>query len=236
MSTFSTRTPESVSPCSLARPLSTVPSSPLAPRMLKRMPLLPALCLGLCLSLGLTGCIANTAATNYYILDSGLTTPNLSADRGDARPRLQLRRVDVPGYLDRNAIVTRDGSGVRLNLAEFHNWAEPLTGGMQRVLSEVLTPQLLELGVLLQPLDDDSRGPQQIFVQVQRFDGTLGGEVVLDARWTLRDSDDKTVARGAFVQKENAGASYDSLVEAQSLLLRKLGQSMVEPIGKAVKK
>lgn len=184
----------------------------------------------------LSGCMGRSPATTYYILDSGLSTPSLEADKTDSRPRLQLRRVDIPGYLDRNAIVTRDTGGVRLNLAEFHNWAESLSGGMQRVLGEVLTPQLLERGVLLQPLDDDARGPLQIFVQIQRFDGTLGGEVVLDARWTLRDSDDKTVARGAFVDKETAGATYDSLVQAQSELLRKLGHSMVEPVVKGAKK
>lgn len=199
----------------------------------------PTLGLGLVMLLVfslLTGCMGRSPATTYYILDSGVSTPSLDAGKSDSRPRLQLRRVDIPGYLDRNAIVTRDTGGVRLSLAEFHNWAENLSGGMQRVLSEVLTPELLEHGVLLQPLDDDARGPLQIFVQVQRFDGTLGGEVVLDARWTLRDSDDRTVARGAFVDKESAGATYDTLVQAQSQLLRKLGQSMVEPVVKAAKK
>lgn len=192
------------------------------------------------LTLGLlalaAGCAGRTPATIYYVLDSGQTTPAIHADKGDARPRVQLRRVDIPGYLDRNAIVTREAGGVRLNLAEFHNWAENLSGGMQRVLAEVLTPPLLERGVLLQPLDDDVRGPMQIFVQVQRFDGILGGEVVLDVRWTLRDADDKSVARGAFVEKEAAGATYDTLVRAQSTLLQKLGQSMAEPVAKGAKR
>ena len=181
----------------------------------------------------LSGCV-RSPATSYYILDSGQTTPALREDQPDKRPRVQLRRVDIPAYLDRNAIVTREKDGVRLTLAEFHAWAESLAGGSQRVLSEVLTPLLLEKGILLQSLDDDVRGPLQIFIQVQRFDGTLGGDVVLDARWTLRDSDDKSVARGSVVDREPAGASYDSMVLAQSRLLDRMGQSMAEPLAKAV--
>ena len=178
------------------------------------------------------GCASRSPATNYYILDSGESTPSLRESKPDKRPRVQLRRVDIPGYLDRNAIVTRDAGGVRLTLAEFHAWAESLGGGAQRVLSEVLTPLLLERGVLLQAMDDDVRGPLQLFVQVQRFDGILGGEAVLDARWTLRNEDDKSIARGGFVDREPAGNSYDSLVLAQSQLLRRLGQALAEPVAR----
>ncbi len=177
---------------------------------------------GACLLL-LAGCGGRSAPTAYYMLDSGVTTPNIE---NVSAPALQLRKVDIPGYLDRSAIVTRDSGGVRVTLAEFHAWAEPLSGGMQRVLTEVMTPRLLERGVLLQPLDDDSRGPLQIFVEVLRFDGTLGQEATLEVRWTLRNSDDRTVARGAFVEREPVGTTYESLVRAQSRLLVRFGENL----------
>ncbi len=180
----------------------------------------------------LAGCGGRSAPTAYYMLDSGTTTPRIE---NVAAPALQLRKVDIPGYLDRNAIVTRDSGGVRLTLAEFHMWAEPLSGGMQRVLTEVMTPRLLEQGVLLQPLDDDSRGPLQIFMEVLRFDGTLGQEATLEVRWTLRNGDDRTVARGSFVEREPTGTTYESLVQAQSRLLVRLGEDLAPKLAAGVK-
>lgn len=176
------------------------------------------------------GCGGRSAPTTYYMLNSGTPTPRIE---NVSAPALQLRRVDIPGYLDRNAVVTRDGGGVRLTLAEFHKWAEPLSGGMQRVLTEVMTPLLLERGVLLEPLDDDSKGPLQIFVEVLRFDGTMGQETTLETRWTLRDSEDRTVARGSFVESEAAGESYEALVQAQSRLMVCFGKALAPKLAEA---
>ncbi len=175
--------------------------------------------------------------TNYYILNSGETTPIAldNLNNAEQMPKLQLRNIDLPQYLDRNSIVTRDADGVRLTLANFESWAESLDNGTKRVVAEVLTPLLLEKDILLQPLDDDSIDPWQIFIQVHRFDGTIGQSVVLDARWTVRDSQDETLTSGAFVEKAPAGADYQSLVQAHSTLLKKMAQSMIDPIANALK-
>ncbi len=196
------------------------------------------LILSLLMLLMLTACGGRSAETSFYVLNSGATTPAMALNDPDAQanmPKVQLRAVDMPKYLDRSAIVTRESNGVRLQLASFDSWAESLDSGTKRVISEVLTPLFFEKEVLLLPLDDESMGPWQIFIQVQRFDGTIGQDVVLDARWTVRDYRDNILLSGAFVDKVPAGLSYASLVQAQSDLLKKLAESMATPIISAVK-
>ncbi len=193
--------------------------------------------LSLCFILLLNACGGRSDSTSFFILDSGEVTPVLAINDLNENEiiKIQLRAVDLPKYLDRNSIVTRDQGGVLLDISSFNSWAENLDDGSKRVIAEVLTPLFLEKGVLLQPLDDDSFEHWKIFIQIQRFDGTLGSDAVLDARWTVRNHRDVTLISGAFVDKTSAGSSYSSLVQAQSNLLKKLATSMVEPIVSAVK-
>ncbi len=190
----------------------------------------------LTLSLLLSACSLRSPETSFYILDGGGKAPiNLDSIKDlDKLPTVQLSNIDMPKYLDRNAIVTRDPNGVRLNVASFNSWGEPIESGSKRVISEVLTPLLLEKNVLLQPLDDDSLSPLQIYIQVQRFDGTIGQSVSLDARWTVRNRHDEIIVSGAFSKQTGAGQDYSSLVQAHSTLLKQLAQSMANPITSAL--
>lgn len=180
------------------------------------------------LTLMLAACAGRSADTVWFMLNSGA-----GAQAGEEKiqgPRIQVRRVDIPGYLDRPAIVTREAGGVRLRLAEYHVWAEPLSDGMRRALAEALTPLLREKGTQVQAPDDDSRGALRLFVQVQRFDGSLGGEAVLEARWNLRKGNDAVAARGTFADQEPAGDSYESLVRAESALVRRMAEALAAPL------
>ncbi len=197
-------------------------------------------CVLLC-ALFITACGGRSPVTTFYVLDSGESTPVLELDQSDGKerksmPKMQIRRVDIPHYLDRDALVSRERDGVRLLLAEFDSWGESLGNGTRRVMAEVLTPLLIQEGVLLQPLDDDSLGPWQIYVQIQRLDGPLQGDVVLDARWTVRSRYDEVLVSGAFVDKAPAGLTYTTMVQAQSALLKKMAESMAVPMAQAVKK
>lgn len=183
-----------------------------------------------CCLMVLAGCWGRSGKTTFYMLESGLSTPHLELQH---MPAVQLRRVDIPGYLDRNAIVTREAGGVRLSLAEFQQWAEPLAAGIQRVLAEVMAPKLQQRGVLLQMLDNSSQGVPQVFIEIARFDGMLGGECILEARWGLRKQDDTTIAAGSFADREAAGNSYESLVQAQSRLVVRFGESLAPRLAAA---
>lgn len=184
------------------------------------------------LLLCLLAACARTPDTNWYILDSD-TQQAANQTRG---PRVHLRKVEVPAYLDRDAIVTREAGGVRLHLARFEAWAEPLPSGLQRALGDDLAPLLTAHGVVLHLPDDGAPSTLHLTVQVQRFEGCLGGEATLDARWSLCAPDERTIARGSFHGTEPAGPDYEHLIQAQSQLVRRLAHNMAPLVARAARK
>ncbi len=188
----------------------------------------------LCLSL-LTAC-GGSPPTSFYMLESKSHSPveELASINKKKMPKIILQEVQVPAYLDRTNITTRQSNGVTVEISDFNSWSEDLTDGIQRVLSDVLMPSLLKENVLLLSIDDDDADARKAFVFIQRFDGALQGQVTLDARWTVHSYDNRELVSGAFVESLPAGLDYTSMVQAQSALIVKLAQSMTAPIGKAL--
>ncbi len=89
---------------------------------------------GLLLGLPLAGCVS--PEPGYYRL-----TPVLGVPLATGSGTVKLRRVGLPGYLDRPEIV-RAGVGAKLEVLEGVRWAEPLGGMVGRVLAENLEQRL----------------------------------------------------------------------------------------------
>lgn len=188
----------------------------------------------------LSGCIGgSSAATRFYLLSpppggapgvTGVTgTPGaigasgapVSGESGQ-RARLAVGPVNVASYLDRPQIVTREGDGVRLSLAEFDRWAEPLSESLPRVLAENVSRSLGGDRVLVFPGARAEDADMHVAVDVMRLDGAPGGVVVLDAWWVLLDRSATPLRRGRFVERKAAGGDYASLVAAQGELAKSL--------------
>lgn len=173
----------------------------------------------------LGGCFRSTP-TNYYLLES--SQKPFSADNLPGKS-LRVAQVEVPGYLNRNNIVSRVQGETKLILAEFHLWAEPVGAGVRRVVEEVLTRPLLENGVNVLPSGTESGGDYVLLLDLQRLDGNFNEKAVLECRWTLLDRDEKPLRRGIFAAEEMVnGADYNILVGAESKLARELGQYLAQ--------
>lgn len=200
---------------------------------LRRSALLSLLCC-LC-ALPVSGC-GQSAPTRYYVLDSGrqgLAVASLPATG------LRIAHVGIPGYLDRQGVVSRHNGNPRLEVNNFDIWAEPLDQGVRRVLREVLSPELLDKGIAVQS-NDDAGWKMALLVDVLRLDGAPGETVSLEARWTLQDSGDRVLARGSFADSADCpaaqagSAATGNLVATQSLLVQRLGQALAPEIIRAM--
>ena len=161
---------------------------------------------------------ASNAPSRFYVLNS-LTGAGVQPETGSDKRQITIgiRPAELPAYLDRQQIVTRVSAN-ELHLAGFDEWAEPLEDNFTRILMENLS--------ILLPRDSfmilHARGPEpadyQLQVEVIRFDGSLGGNVSLLARWSILGEGDKKIfitKKSAF--KETAGGpGYKALVAAQS--------------------
>ena len=139
--------------------------------------------------------------------------------------------VTLPKYLDRPQIVTKTG-GHEVELAEFHKWAEPLSENVSHVLAENLSALLLTDRIAQYPWPSSTAVDYQVTLDVLQFDGTMGGEVVLSARWSLLGGDEQTVftTKKTRVTHRPTSQDYESLVEAMSQNLEDLSREIAEAI------
>ena len=179
----------------------------------------------------MVGC-ASTEPSRFYILhslpDSEAKTQIAAAENGVA---IGIGPIELPEYLDRPQIVTRLSKN-ELQLAEFDQWVEPLNHNLPRVLAENLSILLSTDRVFAYPWTGSAQIDYQVAVEVTRFDGTLGGDVLLNTRWSLLAVDEKKVLvkKKSTFRQSTGGVGYDSLVSAKSQVLADLSREIAEEI------
>jgi uncharacterized lipoprotein YmbA len=100
-------------------------------------------------------------------------------------PAIAIARPSLPGYLDRQQLVSRSADG-RIIMNSNHLWAEPLDAGISRVTA-------MNLGRLANSLNIQ---PVEAFVtmdyerlleiRVSRFEPDAGGDLILECTWKLQ--------------------------------------------------
>ncbi len=148
------------------------------------MPYRPALMFSLFLAPVLAMLLAacSSPPTRFHTLDP--VAPAAAPATAALVPPIRLDSVTLPAELDRPEIVRRAGPG-RLDVAESDRWAGSLDQLARQALAEDLAHRLAP-GSTVRP--DDPAPPQHLRgldVEIDRFEGDLGGHVTLDAHWTL---------------------------------------------------
>ena len=143
------------------------------------------------------GC-ASSPPTRFYTLSSlqeGGRGPRESpSDQGLV---IVVGPIKFPEYLDRTEIVTRSSSN-KITLSEFDLWAGSLAEDFNRALAENLSVLLSTESVIVYPRLRPGLAKFQITMDVIRFDGSLGGDVSLIARWAILEGKERKVV---FVRK-----------------------------------
>jgi len=181
--------------------------------------------LGLVLVFALLGC-ATAPPTRFYALSA---EPVAAIKPSKAAPGLVLAvgPVDLPEYLRRPQIVTRPGEN-RLEVSEFDRWGGALEEEITRVVTQQLGATLGTTRVYSYPSrimpDIDLRIP----VNVRTFDGTLGGEAVLDAAWSIIDERRARVldTRQSVYRVPVNGTGYAAYAVAMSACLAQLSRDI----------
>lgn len=196
--------------------------------------------------IALSGCFLLLAACSGGLLGKGTQEPTRfyqlnpisessmaqGAFKAGEQPIAIALGVDsFPEYLARSQIVTR-ASDNQLQLAQFHHWAEPLQQNFTQVLVVNLSVQLSTDRIYVFPWKKNRPIEYQVMVDVSRFDGDLGGDVVLIARWSIFDARGREELFTAAVRlSEPVGAKdYEAQVGAMSRVLEGLSRDIAESI------
>lgn len=161
-------------------------------------------------------CSWQSAPVHFYVLAGAKGSPvTASATPAERGPAIGVGPITLPRYLERNNIVTRQDT--ELVVAEYDRWAEPLSEGVPRLIAADLSTLLGTERIVMFPWPVGKTVDQQVVVEVLRFEGTSGGDVVLEARWRILGPDKQEVLlRHSVVREPDGGAGYPALVAAMS--------------------
>jgi uncharacterized lipoprotein YmbA len=176
---------------------------------------------------------------NFYMLSPlNASQAGMSADALENRIRIGLASVVVAEYLNRNEIVVNLDNTV-YQLAEFNQWAEPLSDNLTRVLAENLA-KLLRSDSIDVFLSSDSSVPfdYKLEVDVLRLDGNLGEGATLVAQWALlaAEEDNLILMRRSDYQEPAVDNTYKGLVLAKSRTIEKLSRDVAAAVNKTLAK
>lgn len=182
-----------------------------------------------CLLVLLAAC-GSSPKTEFYQLNADMSSITQAANLSEG-PAIGVWQVELPDLLDRSEIVTRDNQ-FKIAMADFSWWAGNLSQNMSLLIVTELSQQLQSNRVVMSPWPSYRKNDYQVIVRVQRFDGVLGGEVVLRGLWSLLDGDGtEELNRQVFEFKTNtADLTYQEMVTAMSRLTVKLAEQLTEGI------
>lgn len=178
----------------------------------------------LCGALIVSAC-ASQSPTNYYSLRvQSDSTVEISLPDSVT---LGVGPVTLPSELDRPGLVTElRGSGI--SIAPYHIWAGDLDENFSRVLAGLMAEHLQLDQVYAAPWDTRFRPEYQLRVDVQRFSGTLGGDVYMDVLWTLssRQGRHKVHGERSKLHLGSKGSSYLDYVDALNQLMSRFSANV----------
>ena len=174
-----------------------------------------------------TGC-GTSPKPDFYHLEQDASTQLTGLERGLA---IGIGPVNMAPYLDRPQIVTRSGNH-RLEMSEFNRWSEPLKISVSRVIGVNLSNLMETNRVYLLPRRNKSIPlDYQVAIDIPRFDGQLGGDARLTARWSLYRTDGQALlTKVSIITEATEGEGFEHLVAAENLTLQKLSQEIADAI------
>ncbi len=182
------------------------------------------------MALMFSGCKSAAPPVTFYTLTAMQTQDLISSQKYQENALIGIGPARFPKLIDRPQIVTRTAAN-KVDLAEFHRWGGSLNQEFINVLAENIILLTGSRQVLVYPWSGTFSPTWQIGFDVHQFDGTLGGSVLLNVTWTIKEanSDSKNVVvKKSVINQPVTGNGYDALVKAQSMALETLSLQIIK--------
>ncbi len=183
----------------------------------------------------LAGCLSSFTTpqpdrTRYYTL-----TAKVEADAA-GNPELDdislgVGPVRIPGYLDRDQLVTRVSES-RFDVSENDRWIEPLDEDFGRVLAQNLYTFFKSDRIFRYPWPNGRYITHQIDIEVLRFEATAANEAQLSARWAIIETATKQLlaSKTTFIKRPILGATKEAAVDALSLTVADFSREIANTV------
>jgi uncharacterized lipoprotein YmbA len=178
---------------------------------------------------GVVGCSMSGPPPAQYVLGPmPAATPTTLRQGG--LPIVELKRVQLPDYLDTTDILERRGS--ELVPSSTGRWGERLSIGVNRALTASLAARLPRIVVTATPPVE--RPTWQILVDVAAFEARADHNVVLVAHWSIVDGAHRQIhsAEETSLVEPINGTGDNATVQAMSHALEDLAERLAGAIEK----
>ena len=171
--------------------------------------------------LTLVGC-ASSPPTRFFALDP--VSAGATAAAGANGTPVKVDAVHIPPALDRDSMVRGENDN-QLQISSQDRWAGDLGEMIRRVLTQDLA-QRLPSGMVVAPASPAPPSARGLVIDILTFQ-PQGGEVVLDADWTLlQGTQANPVQRRSVHLTQSATPSAQGEAEAMSALLGQLADDI----------
>lgn len=189
-------------------------------------------CLAVLVAILVAGCATTPTYTFYTLsaMQAADPTPQALYRSDDATIAVNL--ISFPSYLDRPQIVTRPTAHTFV-IHEFRRWGGSLETDFVRVLGENLSI-LLDTQRISLPQRNTPTVDYRVTIDVKRFDGDLGKQVILDVDWMIitQENKERAVIRKSVIREAVDAHDYEFLVFAQSRAVEKLSREIADALRK----
>jgi uncharacterized lipoprotein YmbA len=182
-----------------------------------------------CLALLPAGCVLkHSAPARLYVLQAAAHEP--AAPPGDApRGVLGVQRVSVPAWMDRAEITARTGRG-EIVPDPLARWGEPITRGIQRVVTEDLAALLPERHLVAAPFAASRTVDHRLDLAITEGARQADGTVLLEARWAILGPDGAVLVQRRSSYRTAAVANAEGTVSAISEALALLSGEIASAV------
>jgi uncharacterized lipoprotein YmbA len=145
---------------------------------------LPQMLAMVAVAICLAACATSPTARFYTLTPISPQESKVSSGAAVSTVSISIAPVEIPDYLDRPQIVTRDSRN-ELRLAEFDRWAGSLSDNIAAVLAENLGLFVGTERVFVYPRMSGEKADYSLALRVLRLECAPGDQVLLKAQWTL---------------------------------------------------
>ena len=172
-------------------------------------------------------------SSRFFTL-TAIAQPGSVTTRASSNPAgvsIGIGPIRLPGYLDRQEIVTRVSQN-RIDLSEYDRWAERLETNFTRVLAQNLSVLLNTDQLVFYPWELNRKPNYQVTIEMLRFESNTRGEVQLSARWEILDTNKRMPLQAgeSGITRQPTAQSTDASVAALSEALGDLSREIANAV------
>ncbi|MDX2457048.1 MAG: PqiC family protein [Gammaproteobacteria bacterium] len=176
----------------------------------------------------LAGCAGQSPRVDFYVLSAAAgSAEDASVVDSCSSQGISVGPISWPQYLDQPRIITRAGQN-RLEANEFNRWGGSLEDDFSRTVIRNLSVLLRSELVMNNRRSGRFTPVYRVEMDVQQFDGQLGGDVILEVKWGIiaETSGELVRVKTSTIQKSTSGSDYDALVNASSKAVAQLSEEI----------